>query len=189
MKNKWKIHRSPTTAITATVVETASLSSAGVANGRNIPVVILQSDSNQLIDKIIAAHSGIPNGICESQWGATLDKNKILLDLEFTTPQKIRIIIPFDVINHGLTINQIVYTQCMYLMTGTTRSKLSENLDKEKVLMEIPSKEFMRAWQYLYKKKYCKYLQKKHNISHKVAVEIFDKMQEELCIFQKMRMH
>ena len=188
MKNLWKPKLAEEGTIIASVTGTAALSVIGVANGRTVPVVIIQPDEEKIIDAAINAHSGISGGTCESQWGCTYDRNTILLHLEFTTPVAVKIIIPLDIIGNGATIDQIIHTQCMYLMTGEPGTKLSQNLRKERILLEVPSRDFVNEWRKLYKKKYCKYLQKTHHISSKAAEEVFDKLQEEFSCIKKLRM-
>ena len=188
MKIMWKPESAKADDIIATVVNTAALSVVGVANGRTVPVVILQPDDENKTDAVITAHSGISEGNCESQWGCSYDRNTILLHLEFTEPVALKIIIPLDIIHNGATIDQIIHTQCLYLMTGNPGMKLSQNLRKERILLEVPSREFADEWRKLYKKKYCKHLRKTHHISSKAAEEVFDKLQDEFSCIKKLRM-
>ena len=58
MKIMWKPKSVKADDVIATVVNTAALSVAGVANGRTIPVIILQPDEENKIDAVINAHSG-----------------------------------------------------------------------------------------------------------------------------------
>lgn len=187
MKIMWKLESAKADDIIATVVNTAALSAVGVANGRTVPVVILQSDEEKKIDAVINAHSGISGGNCKSQWGCTYDRNTILLHLEFTEPVVVKIIIPLDIIQNGATIDQIIHTQCLYLMTGNPEMKLAQNLCKERILLEVPSREFADEWRKLYKKKYCKHLRKTHHISSKAAKDVFDKLQDEFSFIKKLR--
>lgn len=187
MKNKWRLKTTETEAIIAQVVNTAALSSRGVANGRNVPVVILHPDEESKIDSLISVHSGIPNGNCKSQWGCTFNRNTIFLHLEFTNPIAAKIIIPFDTIKNGLTIDQIIYAQCLYLMTGESGTSFSQNLNKERILLEVPSREFANEWKRIFKKKYCSHLKKTLHISRKTAECVFDKMQFELNYVTKLR--
>lgn len=188
MKMMWKLKSANADDIIATVVNTAAFSTTGVANGRTVPVVILQSDSESKIDAVIDSHFGMSEGNCQSQWGCTNDRNTILLHLEFREPVAVKIVIPLDIIHNGATIDQIIHTQCLYIMTGTPGMKLSQNLRKERILIEVPSREFADEWRKLYKKKYCKYLRKTHHISSKTAEEVFDKMQDEFSCIKKLRM-
>lgn len=187
MKNKWKPRVDNKGDICAKVVNTAALSISGIANGRTIPVVILQSDPDQKIDTAINGHIGIPTGNCLSQWGRTWNGEKILLHLELSSPVAISILIPFDIIGNGPTIDQIIHTQCLYLMTGAPGTKLSENLDKARILLEIPSREFASEWQKMYKKRYCKHLRKTYHISRKASESVFEKIQEEFSSVKNLR--
>lgn len=101
MKIMWKPKSAKADDIIATVVNTAALSVVGVANGRTVPVVILQPDEENKIDAVITAHSGISEGNCESQWGCTYDRNTILLHLEFTEPVAVKIMVLVK--KHGLS--------------------------------------------------------------------------------------
>ena len=65
MKIMWKPKSVKADDVIATVVNTAALSVAGVANGRTIPVIILQPDEENKIDAVINAHSGISGGNCK----------------------------------------------------------------------------------------------------------------------------
>ena len=56
MKIMWKPESAKADDIIATVVNTATLSVVGVANGRTVPVVILQPDDENKIDAVITAH-------------------------------------------------------------------------------------------------------------------------------------
>lgn len=187
MRNKWRPKVTQAGDIIANVSNSATISVVGVANGRTIPLIILLPDKENKIDAIINAHSGISGGDCESQWGCTCDHNTILLFLEFKNPVAARIIIPLDIIKYGAIIDQIIHVQCLYLMTGELGMKLSQNLEKGKILLEIPSRDFANEWNKLYKKKYCKYLKKTYNISRETAEDIFRKVQEEFSCIKKLR--
>lgn len=189
MRDKWKPQVTQTGDIIAKVSGSAAISVVGVANGRTIPVIIVLPDKENKIDAIINAHCGISAGDCESQWGCTFDHNVILLFLEFKNPVEARVIIPLDIIEYGAIIDQIIHMQCLYLMTGELGMKLSQNLEKGKILLEIPSRDFANEWNKLYKKKYCKYLRKTYHISRETAEDIFEKIQEEFSCIKKLRMN
>ena len=188
MKNMWKFKVAKKDEIIASVASTGSVSSTGIANGRMVPVVMLQSDEGKIIETAIKAHMGIENGSCQSQWGCTTDGNTIILSLEISSPVAVKIMIPLDIIEKGATVDQIIHTQCLWLMTGEPGMRLSENLNKERILLEIPSREFASEWRRIYKKKYCNHLRKTYKMSHKAAEEVFEKLQEEFSCVKKMRM-
>ena len=114
MKIMWKPKSAKADDIIATVVNTAALSVVGVANGRTVPVVILQSDGESKIDAVIDSHFGMSEGNCQSQWGCTNDRNTILLHLEFREPVAVKIVIPLDIIHNGATIDHNSYAMPLY---------------------------------------------------------------------------
>lgn len=188
MSNQWKLQRGNSIDFTVSCVTSALISSTGVANGRNIPVVIVKTDPKNVIDDIISIHETIPCGHCDSQWGMTVDRKKVLLSLEFKDPIECKFLIAFDFLKYAAVVDQIIYSQCMYLMTGTPGMKLSENLDKDRILLEIPSESFSEEWERIYRKEYVKYLRQKYQISRKESIEIFDKLKKELNDIKTLRL-
>ena len=57
--------------------------------------------------------------------------------------------------------------------------KLSENLDKPRILLEIPSQEFAKQWKTISKKKACKHFMNNKDISAQQAKELYDGIQKE----------
>ena len=84
---------------TALKVEaSAAVASAGIANGRNVPVVFVKSDENNRINNIISMHKTIKEGNCECSWGVTNDNKNAVLILDFKNPIEQKIVLLFDII-------------------------------------------------------------------------------------------
>lgn len=174
--------------IRTNIVASSVVATSGVANGRNIPVVVVEDKSNNKIEEIIATHEFVPDGHCNSQWGRGLANNKeIVLKLEFDNPIIRTVIIYFDIIKFGIVVDQILHSQCMYLMTGNKDTKLVDDFNKNRILIEIPVYEFKDEWKSIYKNRFVKYLRKKKNLSKKEAQKIFDSMQQETSILKSFR--
>lgn len=186
MKKKWKKIRTGYD-VMAPVVGSGSIASYDVANGRNIPVVIVEPDSKKIIDSIISVHRNISYGHCDSKWGLTDDHKNILLVLEFKDPISSKILISFDFIKYGMVVDQIIYAQCTYLMTGEAGTKLSDNLGRPMVLLEIPVEEFAEEWNRIYRKAIVNYIHKKYKSSWAEANEIFNKIQQTLKPIRTLR--
>lgn len=185
-RSKAKFNKEST--VITRVVACASIAMVGVANGRNIPVVFVEKDDNDRIHKLLSFHNNIRTGNCVSQWGMTEDNKYVALVLDFSNPLKEKIVVLFDVIKFGIVIDQILAFECLYLMIGTENSKLSNSLNDEKILLEIPNGSFGSEWDKIYRKEYSKFLKDKHNISLKVANEIFDKTRDEISVIKKIRL-
>lgn len=174
--------------ISTEVVASAAIANVGVANGRNIPVVIVESDSDKKIEKLITTHQAVSNGSCTSQWGITVGNEYVILVLTFSTPVEQKLFLFFDVIKYGIIVNQILYSKCMYLMTGNKDTKFSEHLNEPRILLEIPCDDFEGEWKKIYKKEFSKFLQKKHKLAKREADEIFDKIHDKMDTIKTLRM-
>lgn len=170
------------------VVSSATIASAGIANGRNIPVVIVESDNKNKINDLLKAHESVKNGNCASQFGFIEGYQYAMLILDFSLPIEITIVLLFDVIKQGITVDQILYSKCMYLMTGDEKTKFSLNMDKPRILLEITTEGFQPHWNKIYKKKYSKYLKKKYSVTKKDSEKLFDKIRKEHETLKKIRM-
>lgn len=188
MKNKGtKMKFSSDSIIMTLVVASASVAIANFANGRNLPVVFVEPDANNKIDNLLAAHQKIDSGDCFSQWGVNDDGKTVSLIITFNNPIEEKILLMFDIVKFGIVVDQILFYECMYLMTGNKKSKLSTSLNKDKILLEIPKNSFEEEWNKVYKNTFAKHLQKTHKLSKKDAYEVFDKLRNEANTIQKIR--
>lgn len=186
--NKTRKFKAKKSDILTNVVATATIASTGIANGRNIPVIIVKSDIDNKIDELIKIHQFVKNGCCESLWAVTNGYEYAMLILSFSSPIEQRIILFFDIIKQGLSVDQILYTKCMYLMTGDEDTRLSLNIDKPRLFLEVTCEGVSANWDTIYRKKYTKYLKNKYNINQKEAETIFNKIRDENNIIKTIRM-
>ena len=189
MAHEWKLGQLPDNVLLSQVVSGAHISSSGFANGRTIPVVFIEADSENRVKELIHIHKGIDNGNCNSQWSINVKRDRPFLHLSFTSPQQLNLVISFDVVKYGLLVDQILYSQCMYLAVGEPNCSLSENIDCEKILLEIPETGFASQWERLYPKMFCKHMKKKYGTTKKDALAHLEKMRSHFEYVKKMRMH
>ena len=171
------------------VAASSAITSIGVANGRNIPVVFVPSDANKKIDDIISFHENVKDGNCITTWGLTTNKEYAVLYLDFQDPIKQRVILFFDIIKFGIVVEQIMHSQCMFLTIGDENSKLSLCMNQKKLLVDVFCDDFKDVWSIVFKDKYAKYLRKKYKLSKKQSLEYFDKILEEWDILKKFRLN
>lgn len=175
------------------VVASSTIACSGIADGRNIPVVFVESDERNKIDSILTMHEIVKEGNCESTWGIADDKKNAILILDFKDPIEQKVILLFDIIKFGIVVSQIIYAQCLCLMVGNESSKLSLCFDDKNIFIEVPidtfeTNSFVTVWNATFRKTYAKHLKKKYNLTMKVALEKFDKMKEEFEIIKTIRM-
>ena len=182
MKKKEKVNKEGR--IVTKVVGTAAVSSVGIVRGKNIPVAIVESDNEGVIDHLISIHKSINSGECRSHWGL-VDKKYVVLILNFSVPMEQELALLFDIVKQGIVVDQIMNTNCLHIMTGKSGDKLSENMDKPRILVEITSVGFEKIWEKTFCNEYSKHLKKKYHLSCKQAKEIFEEMRKQINTLQK----
>ena len=171
------------------VVATAAIACEGVANGRNIPVAIVEPDIDGKINDLIITHKSVKNGNCECQWGTTEGYEYAILSLSFSSPIEQKIILFFDVIKYGIIVDQILYAKCLFLMTGNSETKFSEHIGEPRILLEVPCDDFQEDWNKIYRKKYVEHLREEYKMSKKEALAIFDDVNNEMQKIKTLRIH
>lgn len=185
--NKWKRYKMTDDDLICPVVASAAIATRGIANGKNVPVVFVEADHENRIQAILSIHKTTPEGNCTSSWGFTNNKKVAVLVLDFSDPVQERVVLLFDVIKFGVLVDQILYTQCLFLMVGSESSRLSLCLDEGRLQLEVPGEYYVEEWTKTYRKLYSKHLRKKYNLTQKQAFDTFDKMQEEFTRLKKLR--
>ena len=188
MKNNWSKSEKITDNIYSVVKACSALTIQGIANGRTIPVLYIENDEENKIANTIEFHKTAKQGACSTQWGITDDYKYALLFLKFSLPTEVPIVLFFDILKFGHVVTHIIRMQCLYLAIGDENSKLSENMDSNKILIEVKNNDFLEEWNKIFKKEYTKYLRKKYKLSKKEAYDVFDKITNDMSVIEKIRL-
>jgi hypothetical protein len=136
------------------IVSDAGMASRGVADGRMIPLLIIDTSKRLDIEDMIRAHKHFKSGDAETAWSLPyrFDKSKIRLIIYIKKPSHCVIILEFDVVRQGGVIDQIIQSQGVYLQAGRMGDRLKTTIDKERILVEVPTREFRKRWDQIYLK-------------------------------------
>lgn len=141
------------------------ISSVGIADGKMLPVVFLDCNDRPDIDKLLINHRDLKSkfGKIESAFGfkSRLNKRFLLLHLFFKEPIECNIIVEFDILKHGLGIDQLIKNQGCYIQSDSRGSRVSETMNEPRTLTEIPSEHIKIHWDFLYNNAITKDFQKK----------------------------
>jgi hypothetical protein len=131
------------------IASDAAMISRGIADGRLIPVIILDTSARPDIDDMIRAHVHFGPGDATSAWSVP-SWNKVVLILTVIHPSRCVVIISFDVVRQASIVDQIVQTQALYIMAGRPGDRLIAKLEEPRICVEIPSAEFRPTWEKLF---------------------------------------
>jgi hypothetical protein len=144
------------------IVWEGGVATHGVGDGRFIPVLIIDTTERPDIDDMVRAHKHLGPGDADSVWSrpSRLVNNKIQLILSFTKPTRCVLILEFDLARQGGVLDQIIQAEGVYLQPGRSGDRLVTTLNTERVLAEVPSKQFRGEWENIYLKSLTKRFRK-----------------------------
>jgi hypothetical protein len=145
------------------IASDAAVATQGTADGRIIPVLILDTSLRPDIEDMIKAHKHVGDGDAKSDWSipSRLNINKISLILTIIKPSRCVILIEFDIVHQGGVVDQIIQAQGVYIQSGTKGDRLSTTMGHDRIIVEVPSKHFRREWDKILYKALVKDFKKK----------------------------
>ena len=135
---------------------------SGVADGRAIPVIILDTSDRQDVDEVIRAHEHFGPGDATTIWSPRRwPRDRTLrLIIAFQRPQRCVIVLHFDTVAQGGIVDTIVQNELVYLLPGRPGDRLSSSMQTGRVLIEVPSAHFAVRWNLLMREQLAKSLKK-----------------------------
>jgi hypothetical protein len=121
------------------------------ADGRLIPVLILDCKDHKALENLILSHKGIPPGDVTVMWGWKLfSKKQVFLSFKFHRPVETSVTVGFDVAQKGSVVDWIINVRGVYLQPLSSGKKVSEGLENPKILVEVPSEATFPNWKDIY---------------------------------------
>ncbi|MFV1990436.1 MAG: hypothetical protein ACC652_06815 [Acidimicrobiales bacterium] len=118
-----------------------------VADGKLIPVLILDADTRPELAELIRVHRHIDPGDAESQWASSRDDDdRVMLVLSFKKPMALDVIIPFSIEHQAILVESMLRSGAVYLQSGRAGDRLTNTLDDPRILVELPDTGFRPVW-------------------------------------------
>lgn len=130
------------------IVSDAAVATRGTADGRIIPVLIIDTSLRPDIEDMVRAHRHFGSGDAKSVWSITSRFNidRISLILTIIKPSRCVFIVEFDIVRQGGVVDQIIHAQGVYIQPGKKGDRLSTTIDNDRILIEVPSRHFRDDW-------------------------------------------
>jgi hypothetical protein len=133
------------------VVGDAAIATVGVGHGRLIPLIILDTTNRPDLTELIKAHLHFPVGDVVVQWGSRPKRyDHIALFLRFQRPIERAAVIEFDIAKQGIIVEHILQSNGLYIQAGKVGDRLKHDIDRPKVLIEVPDAGIRALWDKLY---------------------------------------
>jgi hypothetical protein len=126
------------------IVRDGAIATGNMAEGRNIPILILDCEANKNVLNLIQLHKGSLPGDVLCSWG--INKKYAFLILEFERPVSVKFGVKFDLEKQGGVADGIVQSNGLYIQAGKMGDTIASNFDDIKLLIEVPSKITLPNW-------------------------------------------
>ena len=125
-----------------TIVSDALIMEKNFADGRSIPLIIIDTTDCPEIRRAIDLHMGASQGDVSFTWGKTPDSKYVVLVVEAISPVEIKYIIAFEVTKHYGLLDIILKTHLLFIQAGKEGDRLANNFDAPRILFELPITDF-----------------------------------------------
>lgn len=160
-KPKAKVEHIPAKDIVR-IVANALMSTAMVADGRMLPVLIVDTSERPDIHEYIRVHANAPTGDVRVQWAHAAELDTVILLLSFERPLVMQLRIAFRLAAHqGILVEQILAMGGFYLQAGRDGDRLKTTMDRQRIIIEAPDTGFRPIWDKLFHKHTMKVLQER----------------------------
>jgi hypothetical protein len=133
------------------IVGDGAIATPDFGEGRMIPVLIVDCSEKVELRDLILAHEDFALGDVTVTWASPKgNKNSILLLLEFSKPSALEVFLAFDIDKQGVLVDGILNANALYLQPAVSGTKVSEGLEKEKIIVEVPETGFFPEWDKIY---------------------------------------
>jgi hypothetical protein len=133
------------------IVGDAAIATVGVGHGRLIPLIIIDATNRLDLAEVIQAQVHLPAGDVAVQWGLLPKRHDhIALLLKFQRPTERAAVVEFDIAKQGILVEHILQSNGLYIQAGKFGDCLKYDLNRPKMLIEVPDTGIRALWDKLY---------------------------------------
>lgn len=158
--NKWIVNKDFSSRMRLDLVSDAAIMSVYIANGKTIPLIILDTTNHKDIEEAISFHGSVQHGHVKTIWGKSTDNKVTGLIFTFIDPVPKEFVVAFDTRKQWGLIELIINSQLLYIQPGKPKDRVSNTMDAQRLLVEVPSTHFADEWQKIFTEIMTKYFRK-----------------------------
>ena len=135
------------------IVGDGAIGHPNLLDGRILPVLILDCSEHKALEDLIHVHKHTPPGDVVTTWKwKLLSRRVVYLQFDFRLPMETTATVAFDVASQGVLVESIINTRGVYLQPLSSGKRVSEGLEKPKILVEVPATSTFLIWRNLHRK-------------------------------------
>jgi hypothetical protein len=134
------------------IIADGAISSVGTHGGRLLPLVLLDTTDRPDIAELIRVHQTTGPGDVRAQWGQIDDHpGTVAAFCNFIRPVELFMILEFKIVAQGILVEHALMGQGIYIARAESHSdRLTKNIDRAKVIVELPDQGFRKIWDKLF---------------------------------------
>lgn len=134
------------------IVSDGAIGHPAIADGRIIPVLIVDCTKHQALYELIRLHESTPPGDATLVWGRQIfNKKHVFLTIEFSRPLPTKIVLRFTLAKQAGLVDGIIQSRGVYLQPLQSGRKVLDGMDKPKLLVEVPASATFPEWKELHR--------------------------------------
>lgn len=134
-------------ALAVPVVGDGSLAQPEVADGRFVPVLILDTSRRPDVAEMIRVHGHVEGpGDVRCQWATMKPPDGVALHLTFERPVDLEMYVPFSVEPQAVLVEGILRAGAVWIQAGESGDVPSRTLGVPRLLVEVPETGFRSYW-------------------------------------------
>jgi len=143
------------------IVGDGAIANSKTADGRLIPVIILDTREKKDLEYLVKMHEQIDTGDVNSVWSVSrFNHEKVYLVLFFKRPMEFKVAISLQTLKHSPIIEGIRTSKAVYIQPGAPGDRVKHDINAPKILVEIPSKTTFEKWDNIFEKAVIKKFKK-----------------------------
>lgn len=163
------------------IVSDAAIMSRGIADGKLIPLVILDTTQRPDIDEIVQVHQHVgAGGDVETAWlrQSWRNRGELRLMLHFIQPVTCVVLLNFELQRFAGFIDQIVHNEAIYIQPGRAGDRLKNTLTSPRIIVEIDCENFRPTWDRIFERAAAKNLRRRGMTSRRAKEAAGELMRE-----------
>lgn len=168
---KIKIDLEDNERIPVEIIDISTVSSKGIADGKMMPVIFIDTLKRADIKETIENHKYVKFGDVTTSWfrDSKRDYSNLYLLVELSGGGSCNFIIHFIIDKHGPGVDLIIKNGGCYIQSAEEGTKIKQNITAPRLLMEVIGHGFEEEWKRIYQIGITKMFNKKYKVPSKKA--------------------
>ncbi|MGC5330461.1 hypothetical protein [Micromonospora sp. DT62] len=160
-----------------------------IADGRLVPLVIIDTTTRPDLDELVRLHDHLSPGDVTYRWGQVeRDDDQVALSLQFIRPIEVRATLLFSIEREGIIVDAALSSRAIYLQPGRPGDRLKQDMHRPKILIETPDDDFRDRWERVVTQRLAKVIRRRERMPRAEARQLATEWLDQSRSLSRFRM-